>query len=275
MIPESKRYVLGAKLNSYLGNYEDAVEVLNEGIEENPESPHLYRHRGHFKISLRRFEESIPDFETAIELMEDVDDEIEYYRAELVPEMERVLLGKDPELLDEPTPITDATLEELRDVYKGTLKSSTWYHYGLAHYLVGEFDSAADCYENTLPHCVDDDMRVATQDWRYMSLRRAGREDEAERLLDEIDTESMHVNEDSYLERMQLYKGEAKPSDLLTDSSDVGHAPATKGYGVGNWYLYNGEKDRAVEVFADILEGDRTRAFGYIAAEVDVQRLGE
>ncbi|MFM8346976.1 MAG: hypothetical protein ACKOAR_02920, partial [Bacteroidota bacterium] len=48
---------------------------------------------------------------------------------------------------------------------------------------------------------------------------------------------------------------------------------ATQGYGVGNWYWYTGNKDRAREIFTRITEGKSTFSFGYIAAETDLKRL--
>lgn len=273
MIPEPQRYILAAKLRSYLNQHGEAVRVLSEGIERNPDSPHLHRHRGHFKISLRRFDDAVPDFERAVELMAGMEDEIEYYQAELVPEMERLLLGKKAELLAEPTPITEDTLVGLKDVYKGTLKSSTWYHFALTHYLQGDFAKAADHYRTTLEFCVDDDMRVATIDWLYMSLRRAGHEDEAQRLLDSTDTD-MHINEPSYHRRMCMYKGELQPEDLLAPNTSDGRSIATQGYGVGNWYLCNGDTDKAIDVFQRVIAHGQPAAFGYIASEVDLARLG-
>lgn len=272
MIPEPQRYILVAKLRSYLNQHDEAVRVLDQGIERNPGSPHLYRHRGHFKISQRRFDEAVPDFERAIEAMDGMDDEIEYYQAELVEEMERLLLGEPPELLVEPTPIDEANLDRLKDVYKGTLKSSTWYHYALAHYLRGDFATAADGYRKTLEYCVDDDMRVATIDWLYMSLRRAGREDEARELLEDTDT-AMHVNEPSYHRRMRMYKGELQAEDLLAPDASDRRTLATQGYGVGNWYLCNGDRDKALEVFRRVIEHGQPAAFGYLASEVDLARL--
>lgn len=272
MIPEPHRYVLAAKLHSYLNRHDEAVRVLSEGIERNPDSPHLHRHRGHFKISLRRFDDAIPDFERAVELMEGMEDEIEYYQAELVGEMERLLLDRPPELLVEPTPINEESLNELKDVYKGTLKSSTWYHFALAHYLRGDFATAADHYRKTLEYCVDDDMRVATTDWLYMSLRRAGREDEARELLDATSTD-MHIVEPSYHRRMRMYKGELAPEDLLAPDASDRRTIATQGYGVGNWYLCNGDRDKAVDVFRRVIEHGQPAAFGYMAAEVDLARM--
>ena len=47
-----------------------------------------------------------------------------------------------------------------------------------------------------------------------------------------------------------MAKGEAEADPLLVDAS-----PATA-YGVGNWYLYNGDPARAVEIFSKIVDGD-------------------
>jgi hypothetical protein len=47
---------------------------------------------------------------------------------------------------------------------------------------------------------------------------------------------------------------------------------ATQGYGVGNWYLVNGDEKKAREVFERVLAGKAWAAFGYIAAEADLKR---
>lgn len=273
MIAQVDRYVLAAKLHSYLNDHAAAVRVLSEGLAQHPDAPQLYRHRGHFRISLRAFDDAISDFERAVALLDERDDEIEYYQAQLVPEMERLILGKAPELLVAPTPIHATTLAELKDVYKGTLKSSTWYHFALAYYLKGEFDIAADYYRKTLAYCIDDDMRVATLDWLYMSLRRAGKEAEAKQLLNETDTD-MHINEPSYYRRMLMYKGQLTPEELLSPTTADKRAIATQGYGVGNWFFCNGERDKAVEVFKRVIALGQRAAFGHLAAEVDLGRLG-
>lgn len=271
--PEAYRYMLVAKLYTYVGEHEPALRVLTDGIAAHPDLPHLYRHRGHFRVSVRDFDGAVADFEQAVARLDGRDDEVEYYRAELLPEMESTMLGRPSTLLETTTPITPANLERLKDVYKGTLKSSTWYHYGLAHYLRGEFDLAADKYRTTLEHCVDDDMTVATLDWLIMSLRRAGKKAEAQKVLDETSLD-MHINEPSYFRRMQMYKGELTPDALLNLESADKRTLATQGYGVGNWYLTEGDTESAVKVFKKIVQtGDRF-AFGTIAAEVDLERLG-
>ena len=46
------------------------------------------------------------------------------------------------------------------------------------------------------------------------------------------------------------------------------------GYGVGNWFLYSGETERAEAVFDRILAAGQWPSFGHIAAEADVARRG-
>lgn len=272
MITEPLRYMLVAKVYSYQDQHSKAVRVLSEGIAKYPDSGMLYRHRGHFNISIREFDAAVADFSRSVALLDGQPDEIEYYQAELMPEIERLILGQEPQLLNGPTLITADNLAKLRDVYKGTLLSSTWYHYGLAHYLRGEFDEAAAKYRTTLEYCVDDDMTVATTDWLYMSLQRAGRRDEAAELLETTSLE-MHINEPSYYRRMELYKGVAAPESVLSPNDGDTKTLATQGYGVGNWYLYNGHQEEARKVFERIIAVGARAAFGTIAAEVDLARM--
>ena len=46
-----------------------------------------------------------------------------------------------------------------------------------------------------------------------------------------------------------------------------------QGYGVANYYLVTGDRAKARQVFDKILAGTGWNAFGYIAAEADLQRL--
>jgi hypothetical protein len=47
---------------------------------------------------------------------------------------------------------------------------------------------------------------------------------------------------------------------------------ATQGYGVGNWYLVNGDTRKAREIFERVVAGNAWQAFGWIAAEADLKR---
>ena len=80
---------------------------------------------------------------------------------------------------------------------------------------------------------------------------------------------------DSYYKRCRMYQGHLSPDSLLQVGSAQGDqalALATQGYGLGNWYLYNGNPLRAMEIFDKIVAGEYFGAFGFIAAEVELER---
>jgi tetratricopeptide (TPR) repeat protein len=147
-----------------------------------------------------------------------------------------------------------------------------WYHLGLACYLKGKFDRAAAAYEKAYAVSQKDDSRIAASDWLYMSYRRAGKNAEAARALERI-TPDMKVEENkSYFDRLLLYKGLKKESDIISDKmTDL--EIATVGYGIANWHLYNGDKTKAKELFQKITSGKYWPAFGFIAAETELTRM--
>ena len=116
----------------------------------------------------------------------------------------------------------------------------------------------------------NDDMLVATSDWLYMTLRRLGQDAEAETVLERISPDMRILENGAYHRRLLMYKGELPADSLLGMQDEDAVQIATYGYGVGNWYLYNGDTTRADEVFRRILEGPNWAAFGYIAAEAEL-----
>lgn len=147
-----------------------------------------------------------------------------------------------------------------------------WYHLGLAYYLNGKFEQAAVAYEKAYAVSEKDDSRIAASDWLYMSYRRGGKNAEAARALARI-TPDMKVEENkSYFDRLMLYKGLKKESEILNDKlTDL--ELATVGYGIANWHLYEGNKAKAKELFQRITSGKYWPAFGFIAAETELTRM--
>jgi len=43
--------------------------------------------------------------------------------------------------------------------------------------------------------------------------------------------------------------------------------------GLGNFYLMNGEKDKARAIFERVMKGPAWQALGYIASEVELARM--
>lgn len=245
--PSEENYIwLGRRL-AYKVKYNQAIEVFTNGIEQYPNSYKLYRHRGHRYLSQRKFDAAIEDFEKAAELMPAAPIEIE----------------------------PDGVPNKINQPLSST-QFNVWYHLGLAHYLKGEFDKAEQAYLKCMDVSDNDDLITATVDWLYMTYRRQGKTDEAAKLLEKITPDMTIVENDSYYKRLKLYQG-ALPVDSVLNvnstNSDVDLALATQGYGVGNWYLYNGDTAQAISVFERVVGGKHFSAFGFIAAEADLARL--
>lgn len=232
---------------AYLSRYDEAIQVYTRGLERFPQSPELYRHRGHRYISTRRFDRAIADFERAAQLAE----------------------GR-------PIEIEPDGLPNKLNIPLSTLQFNIYYHWGLAHYLKGEFERAAEIYEKCMTYSTNPDLLTATTDWLYMTYRRLGRDSEAAALLEAIHPDLEIIENGSYLARLLLYKGEKKPEDLLDLDNQAPDAQldiVTQGYGVANWHLYNGRAREAKAILEKLIATDYWSAFGYIAAEADLQRI--
>jgi tetratricopeptide (TPR) repeat protein len=227
---------------AYLGRYKEAIDTFSEGMHLHPEDPRMYRHRGHRFITLRQLDRAVNDLTRAASLISGMEDEIE------------------PDGMPNPYNIPTSTLG-----------SNIWYHLGLAHYLRGEFPAAKAAFIRCMDFSTTDDMKVATADWLYMTLRRLGEEEVAASLLAYMDTDLTILENHSYHRRLQFYRGQLPADTLLKPGNTLDMA--TQGYGVGNWYLYNGEAERAREVFEGIVEIGNWPAFGHIAAEAEIARI--
>ena len=234
---------LGRRL-AYLGRFAEAIDAFTQGIARHPSEARLYRHRGHRYITTREFDLAIVDLKKAAQLTAGRKDEVE-------PDGAPNKAG----------------------VPRSTLQSNIWYHLGLAQYLTGDFTGALASYrEGMKVSRVNDDMLVATSDWLYMTLRRLKRDEEARRVLGPI-REQMDVLENgAYHARLLMYKGLRTPESVLNLNTADDIQIATQGYGVGNWYLVNGDRTNARDLFDRVLAGKATTAFGFIAAEADVKR---
>ena len=232
---------------AYLSRFKESIDVYTKGLELHPESWKILRHRGHRYISTRELDRAVADLSRAAMLA----------------------AGTDPEI--EPDGLPNKLNKPL-----STVQWNVYYHLGLAYYLKGDLENARGAFQMCVDMSDNPDILVASTDWLYMIHRRLGDVDSAEALLPAI-TEDMEIIEnDSYFRRIMMYKGLTEPDDLLLvdeSISDGSLALATQGYGVGNWYLYNGDSTKAIDTFNKVLEGEYWSAFGYIAAEAEIARM--
>jgi dipeptidyl-peptidase-4 len=227
---------------AYLGRYRDAIRIYSNGIELHPEDARLYRHRGHRFISTRQLEEAIADLDFAAALIEGTDDEVE-------PDGLPNALG---------IPVS-------------TLHSNIWYHLGLAYYLAGDYERAEQAYSQRAASAANNDSLVSTAHWHYMTLRRLGRAEEADAILEPITADMEIIENQAYHQLCLFYKGELGEADLRGEGSTPSDAAIA--YGVANWHLANGDTERGTELLEEIVARDGWAAFGYIAAEADLARM--
>jgi tetratricopeptide (TPR) repeat protein len=241
--PDADAIIWLGRRVAYLGDYKRAISIFTEGTDKFPADARFYRHRGHRFISIRCFDAAIADFEKAAKLVKGKPDEIE------------------------PDGLPNA-----RNIPTSTLQSNIFYHLGLAYYLKGDFKNALKAYRECEKVSKNNDMLVAAKHWLYMTLRRLGREKEAQRTIAGINDNLDIIENGDYYQLIKLYQGKVKAEDLRARQDADTLSSVSLGYGLGNWYLYKGRKDEAMNVFRRITAGNQWSSFGYIAAEVELNR---
>jgi len=232
---------LGRRI-AYTGDYRGAIEVFSEGIAKHPGDARFYRHRGHRYISIRELDRAIADLEQAAKLIAGTEDEVE------------------------PDGAPNAA-----GIPVSTLHSNIWYHLGLAYYLKGDLDNALRVYAIAIAETPNDDMRVATTHWQYMSLRLLGRDEEARAALEPIHEDMNVIESMPYHQLCLLYKGESETGTVLTSNVTAAGGDSAM-YGIANWHYYNGRHAEARAGFEAMLEKSGWASFGRIAAESDLAR---
>ncbi len=146
------------------------------------------------------------------------------------------------------------------------------YHLGVLRYVRGDFAGAAAMFRRAQPRAPDAGELAGATDWLWMSLARAGRRAAADSMLAaRPDSLATAV---AYRQRLRLYRGEIGPDAVFTpaDTSDVN--VATLSYGVGNWFLLRGDPATARQWFRRAVASGGWPAFGFMASEAELRRLG-
>jgi tetratricopeptide (TPR) repeat protein len=225
-------------------SYDAALELYTRVIEIAPDDWRGWRFRGHRHLSLRRFADGARDLEHARTLAPDNFD--------------------------------------------------VAYHLGLAYYLLGRFDDAADEYLRCIALATDPaaqtraaspalagqrtctriadvyDTRVAITEWAYRALRRAGRADAAQRLLDGIRPGIDVAANAAYYHALLARRGEWPVGDLLDPLPAAGRFE-TRAYGMAVDALLDGDDERALFLLRRIAADPHWPGFGRIAAEADLR----
>jgi tetratricopeptide (TPR) repeat protein len=156
------------------------------------------------------------------------------------------------------------------------------YHLGLAHYFLGEFAAAAISFDRARALAKNDDSLIDCTNWLYVSLRRAGKEKEAEQALARITPEVKNTEPHLYfyLRLLHFYQGQLTAEAVLPpppagrDDLEGELAFDTVSYGVGNWRIYHHQHADAVELLKNGVKGEAWNAWGFIGSELELVRGG-
>ena len=245
--PDNLDYLIWyGRKRAYAGDYRGAIEIFSRGMELYPDEPRLYRHRCHRYLTIREFDRALADCKKGAMLIEGGEDSVEPDGA--------------PNAANIP-------------IY--TRHSTIWYHLGLAYYFTHDFENAHMAFQNGKDLHVNADMEVSFSHWNYMTLRRLGREQEAYETVITIPDDIVVYESQAYLQLIDLYKGKITVDELWQNTSLDDRSSAFT-YGIANWYLYNGDSDRAFDMMSEIAQpydfkGYGWGAFGFIAAEADLK----
>jgi tetratricopeptide (TPR) repeat protein len=232
---------------AYLGYYNDAIGLFTEGVKKFPTDARFYRHRGHRYLSIRCVDKAIADFKQAALLIKGKADETE-------PD------GM-PNAMNIPT---------------STLQSNIFYHLGLGYYLKGNFKKALKAYEQCLTVSKNPDMYVATAYWLCMTQRQLGKNKAAQKTLATITDDMKLIENIDYYDILRLFQGKIQAETIKNELFKAGATSlsnASKGFGLGNYFLLEKNKDEAKAIFQKIVAGNQWSSFGFIAAEVKLKGL--
>ena len=188
----------------------------------------------------------------------------------------------------------DAAIRDLEAARtRAPLNWDVSYHLGLAYYLAGRFDDAADEYlrcmelaESTEARAAqsdgfrscsqnadDPESFVAMTEWAVRAAMRSGRDAVAEELLTAV-APDLEISENiAYYHDLLMYKGLKSADELLNPGPDAPYRRETVGYGVASWMLVQGDTAAATALLEELVQDPWWPGFGRIAAEVELYRI--
>ena len=152
------------------------------------------------------------------------------------------------------------------------------YHLGLAHYFLREFDAAATSFDKARALAKTNDSLIDCSNWLYVSMRRAGKQDQAATALARItpDVKNTEPHLYFYLRLLRFYQGQLTPEAVLppppSGPNDIEGELSfnTLSYGVGNWRIYNHKSAEATSLFRNVVKGEAWNSWGFIGSEIEL-----
>lgn len=255
---------LGAKFQS-LPDDKGAVPAAQKNLAKDPRSPELLLKLAQAQISVWQDREAVATLDRAIKLAPT--------RAALYTERGHRELPLR-EFARARQDLEHASTLDPKDM-------AAYYHLGLAHYFLREFSPAADAFRHAVDTAPNTDERINSTNWLYAALRRAGRNEEAAKALELVPPEMTFKEPHTqfYLNLVRFFQGRMSEADALPPEPPAGNTDQetelkfdTVAYGIGNWHLYNGHTDKALDYFRRVAKGHVWITWGFIGSEQELLR---
>ena len=223
----------------YLGFYADAIAVFTAGLERFPDSYKLHRFRGRHRARSRDFDGAIDDYRIGLAKMEGIADTFE---PDGIPNAQRLTIS----------------------TYRGNL-----------HYYLGQTSFATGDYERMLtqmdlalasPIALDiDDHRIAAAFWKYLALRRLGRDAEARELLASLPEQPRLIENAGYFAAIRVFADESVADEAARSGDSLAR------FALGMKALHEGRREAGIRILESVVSAS---ALGYWPAEAELARAG-
>ena len=229
-----------------VGRFREAVGIYTEVIANGNMDPRWPRYRGETLIRIRELDAAISDLALAAR--------------------RSMSQGSVADYAEAPDGST---------AWVTSLKFSTYFFLGVAHYLKGEFATARSVLHEAAEHALTADDVVRVSLWLFFVAVREQKVDEAGFILGLITPDLPTISARPEHRLLLAYQGGAAadslPVDMTRPPRDA--AEATYGYGIGFGHLMLGRRDLARSLFEQVIRAKDWSTLSYLAAESELTRL--
>lgn len=219
----------------YLGMLPEAIEVFSEGLKKFPDSYKLYRYRGRHLARNYQWDQAISDYRKALTILKDQPDTYE------------------------PNGIANAL-----DLTISTFKQNIPYYLGQTSMATGDYETVL----SAMDEAINVPVRFAYMEelipvtlWKYLALRKLGRDEEAEEELKKVPDEYDLIENDQYHRAVNYLKGNYSRDEFLKIADVIGK------YTVAMKDLFDGDVESARQLFNETTDSG-TRGFWPSEAEL-------
>lgn len=227
-------YIWVGRRLAYLERFPEAIDVFTQGLNKFPDSYKLLRFRGRKLARSRQFTAALADYARGIELMKDVPDS---YEPDGIPNARNQFLGS----------------------YRGNMH----YYWGQTSWATGDYEAVLRGMERSgqEPLAQNPDHLLATKYWRYLALRKLGRDAEASAVIHDVPDDLELLENFAYYDGVRFMQGKVSREELQAKADPVSL------FAVAMDHHFRGEKQQAEAMWEAII---RAAPQGFWPAETEL-----